>query len=144
MKFVFYYDGKKKKKEQVIKTKTNDDLMLVAKIAKCEITKTQILKDLDFSEVLMCKVDDKKLTMYELWNFLNKKFKLSENVKSKNKKKKKDKSKDKKQKSSNDMKKKSKKNKKKIKKTNSPVTNTKSTATKPNGLISITRKNNIN
>ena len=139
MKFIFYCDGKKKKKEQVIKAKTDSELMTVAKIVKCELTKNQILKDLDFSSgKLMCKVDGNKLTMQELWTLLNKKFNITEKVKSKKDKPKgKKKDKDKKTKKDSSGKKK-KKNKKSLKKTNKKEI--KSSVSTSRGLIKLTRK----
>jgi len=139
MKFVFYCDGKKKKKEQVIKAKTDSELMLVAKIAKCELTKNQILKDLDFSSgKLMCKVDSDKFTMQELWSLLNKKFSIADKVKSKKDKPKgKKKDKDKKSKKDSSVKKK-KKNKKSLKKTNKKEI--KPSVSTSRGLIKVTRK----
>ena len=75
MKFTFYIEGKKKK-QQVIKAKTSEELMTVAKIVKCELTKNSILKDLDFSSDrrLMCLVKDKEFTMKELWVYLEPKI----------------------------------------------------------------------
>lgn len=130
MKFTFYYEGKKKKK-QVIKTESKKDLLIIAKVAKCELTKYSILKDLDFSinnGRLMCEVKDKKYTMQELWKFLDNKLQVTENIK-----KKKDNNKlDKKKKNKKDKK------KNKDKKMNKPKISN-------DGLIHITRinKNNI-
>ena len=51
MKFEFYLDSKKKK-VQVIKAKSNEELLNIIKIAKCELTKNSLLKDLDFREII--------------------------------------------------------------------------------------------
>ena len=149
MKFTFYVYGKKKK-QQVIKVKTNDDLLTVAKIVKCELTKNSILKDLDFSSngKLMCIVKDKEFTMKELWSYLESKLKNSETTS--NPKKKKDKSEKKKtkkkkssivgekSKKSNKKSKKKSSKKKKKEKTNKPTNqNIKKTS---NGLVHITRR----
>ena len=147
MKFTFYIGGKKKK-QQVIKVKTNEDLMIIAKIVKCELTKNSILKDLDFSEngKLMCIVKDKEFTMKELWAYLESKLKVN-NDNSKNVKK--DKKKDKKKKKSSvsgkkikkESKSKKKDKKKKVKKKDSKVkVQTKNETKKSNGLVHITRR----
>ena len=146
MKFVFYVGGKKKKK-QVIKAKTNEELMLVAKIAKCELTKNSILKDLDFSSSgkLMCTVKDKDFTMKELWSYLESKLKIDNNKKpdkQKSKKKKKSSVSGEKKKKSSKCKKKDKKDssKKKKNKKSKPDTQTKVVSKKSNGLVHITRR----
>ena len=96
MKFTFFIEGKKKK-QQIIKVKNNEDLILVAKIAKCELTKNSILKDLDFSAGrLLCIVKDKKLTMKELWAYIEPKINGSTDKKKDDKKSNKDKNKKKK------------------------------------------------
>lgn len=152
MKFVFYIGGKKKK-QQIIKAKTNDDFILVAKIAKCELTKNSILKDLDFSAgKLMCLVKDKELNMKELWAYLEPKLKSSETNNKSNSKKKKNKDLDKKESKKKDKsfivgKKTKKKNKKKDKKKSSKKKKetkskiqTNQGIKKSNGLVHITRR----
>lgn len=106
MKFIFF-NSCDKKKNQTIKAKTQEEFMTVAKIVKCELTKNSILKDLDFKgNRLMCKIDDKVLSMKELWELLDKKLKITDKVSKDKKKKKKDKKKkDKKKKISYDSKK---------------------------------------
>ena len=106
MKFIFF-NSCDKKKNQTIKAKTQEEFMSVAKIAKCELTKNSILKDLDFKgNRLMCKIDDKVLSMKELWELLDKKLKnTKKDYKEKKKKKKDKKKKDKKKKISYDSKK---------------------------------------
>ena len=146
MKFIFYIGGKKKK-QQVIKVKTNDDLMTVAKIVKCELTKNSILKDLDFSSngKLMCIVKDKEFTMKELWGYLESKLKATP---SKNEKNKDEKKKDKKKKKSSvtgektkkSSKKKKKDKKKKCEKKKCSKIETRNVAKKSNGLVHITRR----
>ena len=147
MKFIFYV-GEKKKKNQVIKVKTNEELMTVAKIAKCELTKNSILKDLDFSAgKLMCLVKDKELSMKELWAYLEPKLrngdsnnKIKDDTKKKKKNKDSDKKKNKKKKKSSvSGEKKSKKDKKKKKKSKEKSQNTNSLK-KSNGLVHITRR----
>lgn len=98
MKFIFF-NSCDKKKNQTIKAKTQEEFMSVAKIAKCELTKNSILKDLDFKgNRLMCKIDDKVLSMKELWELLDKKLKITDKVSKDKKKKKSDKKKKKKDK----------------------------------------------
>ena len=132
MKFTFYLENKKKK-QQVIKAKTKEDIINVAKVAKCELTKNSILKDLDFSSngKLICIVKNKEYNMKELWNLLNKKLQLIENNKNKDDKKEKSK-----KKKSNNKKKKSNKIKKKDKKINKHKEKNKES----NGLVHITRR----
>ena len=139
MKFTFYYDGKKKKKTQVVKAETKEEMMLVAKIAKCELVRNSLLKDLDFSSTsLMCDIKDKTYNMKELWNLLNKKLEITQDMK---KPKKKNKSKKENKKDSN--KKKKKKNKSNDKKKSSNKKEIKSTITKTSdGLIRIGRRTN--
>lgn len=153
MKFTFYIDSKKKK-QQVIKAKTSKELITVAKIAKCELTKNSILKDLDFSSngKLMCIVKDKALTMKELWAYLEPKLQNDNNIEKKDKpeKKKKENKKDKKKKSliagekkKSPKNKKEKKNKKKSSKKKDSKQNIqpKNDITKTSdGLIHITRR----
>ena len=133
MKFVFYYDSKKgKKKQQTIKAKTSDELMRVATVAKCELTKKSILKDLDFTDInLVCEADGKKMNMKELLNSITSKKKVKKDDTKSNDKSKKDK---KKKKKSSEKKKKKKKDKiKNIEKDYKPKTNS-------DGLIKITRR----
>lgn len=112
MKFEFYYKGKKKK-TQVIKAKTYDEFKMVATIAKCEITRENILKDLDLSEhILLCKVNDNVLSMKDLWKYITQKVDKINN-KSDEKKTKKKKVKDSSDKKDESKKKKKDKKKKK-------------------------------
>ena len=140
----FFIEGKKKK-QQVIKVKDNNDLIVVAKIAKCELTKNSILKDLDFSAGrLLCIVKDKKLTMKELWAYLEPKINGATDKKKDDKKSKKsDKNKKKNKKKSSvagEKKNKRKKSSKKKKKKESNVSQSKNSVKKSDGLIHITRR----
>lgn len=146
MKFEFYLDNKKKK-VQVIKAKSNEELLNVIKIAKCELTKNSLLKDLDFSAngKLMCKVKDKVMNMKELWAFLETKVKFKDDL-SKSKKSTKDSNKKKKKSSKSSevngskKKKKDKKNGKK-KKNSSKLSNSNTTVkSSSDGLVHITRR----
>lgn len=147
MKFEFYLDSKKKK-VQVIKAKSNEELLNIIKIAKCELTKNSLLKDLDFSANgrLMCKVKDKVMNMKELWAFLETKVKFKDDL-SKSKKSSKDNDKKKKKSSKlsevNGSKKKKKKDKKnsKKKKNSSKLSNPNTTVkSSSDGLVHITRR----
>lgn len=127
MKFVFY-NKKDKKKVQVIKVESQEDYRTLATIAKCEITKQSILKDLDFSSAqLMCKTKDDTYTMKELWKLASNKLTTSTKEKKKaNNKKNKKSGKDNKTKKKKDSGKKSgskgkSKNKKKDKKKENPA-----------------------
>lgn len=140
MKFTFFIEGKKKK-QQIIKVKNNEDLILVAKIAKCELTKNSILKDLDFSAGrLLCIVKDKKLTMKELWAYLEPKINGAIDKKKDDKKPDKCKKKKKKSSVSGEKKNKKKKSSKKKKKKESNKSKSKNTVKKSDGLIHITRR----
>jgi hypothetical protein len=96
MKFKFYYKGNKSK-TQTIKCDNKDSLMKILTIAKAELLKKNILKDIDFTDnKLMCKVDGKIYNMKELWNTFstyksnttkNKDKKSKQNKHKKNKKK---------------------------------------------------------
>lgn len=141
MKFTFFYDVKgdkknKKKKQQVIKAKTKEELLTVAKIAKCEITKNSILSDIDFNkEKLLCEYKDKIYTMKELWSLLSKKLHILENV-NKNKSKESD---EKTKKLKNKKKNKKKSNKKKSSK-NKKSNDNKYKQDTNNGLVRIRRR----
>ena len=94
MKIEFYF--KDKKKSQVVKVKSKEDIMTVAKIAKCNLTVNSLLKDLDFSKnsKLMWKIKGKEYNMKELWAYLIKHLDMNnETPKKKDKKSKKKKNK---------------------------------------------------
>ena len=141
MKFTFYIGGKKKK-QQVIKVKSTDDLMTIAKIVKCELTKNSLLKDLDFSSngKLLCSVKDKEFTMKELWHYIEPKLKGSDISNGIKKKKKHKKSSISGEKSKKKDKKKTKKKSSKKKDKSKQISKSKNDVKTSNGLVHITRR----